>query len=519
MESGLGLAGLTAVQPPSPDGPDATGWMGAIESAVFAALRAGTSDPLPPLLEQAARRWPGHARLLWLWALVLREAQAHEQALPAAERAARLAPDDPRARTLLAQLRYETGRTAAAAFAAARALAPEDGALISGHAGALAAEGETAAALALMAQALAQRPGWIEGQSYRATLHRLSGATGPDDQGFAEAVRAEPHNVPLRLAWFHWLAKAKRWDQARSVISDAIRLSGETPALEVARLYLDAESGAATDRPDLFDTLAVRPDSGLALARVRHALRCGRPDSAVAIAQAQLATPAARLFWPYLSIGWRLLGDERAAWLDRPGDCIRSVDLGLDTRELAQLADLLRTLHTAAAPYPDQSVRGGTQTDRPLLFRHEPIMQRARAAIEAAVHDYIAALPPPEPDHPLLGVPRGEVKFAGSWSVRLSAQGYHAAHSHPTGWISSALHIALPETMGEAPAGWLRFGTPPPELGLDLTPYGEVEPRLGRLILFPSTLWHGTVPFADGERLSIAFDIRPQPSKMKAAPL
>ena len=63
--------------------------------------------------------------------------------------------------------------------------------------------------------------------------------------------------------------------------------------------------------------------------------------------------------------------------------------------------------------------------------------------------------------------------------------------------------------MGKEPSGWLRFGTPPSELGLDLPPYCDIEPKVGRLILFPSTLWHGTVPFADGERLSIAFDIRP----------
>jgi hypothetical protein len=65
--------------------------------------------------------------------------------------------------------------------------------------------------------------------------------------------------------------------------------------------------------------------------------------------------------------------------------------------------------------------------------------------------------------------------------------------------------------MGTEPAGWITFGAAPPELGLDLAPYARVEPKPGRLVLFPSTLWHGTVPFDDGERLTIAFDIcKPQ---------
>lgn len=511
MKDHRSLADLAAIQPASPSSADAAAWLRSIESAIFGALRIGAGEDLSPTLERACLLWPDHVRLLWLKALVLREVQAHEAALIAAERAAAVAKEDPPAQALLAQLCYETGRSAAAQFAVARALAPSDLALVRGHAGALAAEGDTDAALALMTQALQDQPGWIEGQTYRATLRHLSGASGREEDGFAEALRAEPHNLALHLGRFHWLAKAKHWDEARAVLGEAARACGESAALEVARLYLEAESGAAADRPDLFDGLADRPDPGLALARVRHALRCGAPDRAVEIALAQLGSPSAPLFWPYLSIGWRLLGDDRAAWLDRPDQLIRAADIGLGAQLLSDLAELLRALHTATAPYPDQSVRGGTQTDRPLIFRHEPIMQRARAAIEAAVRDYIDRLPPHEPGHPLLGTPRGEVKFAGSWSVRLSAQGFHAAHTHPVGWISSALHIALPDSsaMGDAPSGWLRFGTPPPELGLDLPPYRQIEPKVGRLILFPSTLWHGTIPFADGERLSIAFDISP----------
>jgi hypothetical protein len=61
--------------------------------------------------------------------------------------------------------------------------------------------------------------------------------------------------------------------------------------------------------------------------------------------------------------------------------------------------------------------------------------------------------------------------------------------------------------MGPEPGGWLQLGAPPSELGLDLQPYRMIEPRPGRLILFPSTMWHGTLPFAAGERLTVAFDV------------
>ena len=102
-------------------------------------------------------------------------------------------------------------------------------------------------------------------------------------------------------------------------------------------------------------------------------------------------------------------------------------------------------------------------------------------------------------------------RFAGSWSVRLRGAGYHANHVHPQGWISSALYVALPEKRpGDAPeAGWLTLGEPQAALGLDLPPTRMVEPVAGRLVLFPSWMWHGSRPFVEGERLTVAFDVAP----------
>ena len=87
-------------------------------------------------------------------------------------------------------------------------------------------------------------------------------------------------------------------------------------------------------------------------------------------------------------------------------------------------------------------------------------------------------------------------------------------HTHPMGWISSALYVTVPEESqrGVAPAGYLQFGKPPPELALALEPYGSIEPKPGRLVLFPSTMWHGTAPFTNGERMTIAFDVVPAPA-------
>jgi hypothetical protein len=44
-------------------------------------------------------------------------------------------------------------------------------------------------------------------------------------------------------------------------------------------------------------------------------------------------------------------------------------------------------------------------------------------------------------------------------------------------------------------------------MAVDLQPLALLPPEPGTLVLFPSYLFHGTRPFAAGERLTAAFDV------------
>jgi hypothetical protein len=205
-----------------------------------------------------------------------------------------------------------------------------------------------------------------------------------------------------------------------------------------------------------------------------------------------------------------MTSDPRSKWLEGDERLVWDGDLSADLPPLDRLANVLRSLHVAKGEYLDQSVRGGTQTDGPLFRRIEPEIRALRSAVTTAVERYVAQLPPADPKHPLLSRRRDRAsRFAGSWSVRLRGGGYHANHVHPQGWISSALYVALPSTGShrDRHAGWLAMGEPPPGLPLGLSATRHVQPRPGKLVLFPSWMWHGTVPFRTGERLTVAFDV------------
>jgi len=117
------------------------------------------------------------------------------------------------------------------------------------------------------------------------------------------------------------------------------------------------------------------------------------------------------------------------------------------------------------------------------------------------------------PAIPFLARKSGAFDFSGSWSCRLNSSGYHTNHVHTKGWISSAYYVDLPPAVaaGEGNQGALKFGESPFGLGDDDRPSRIVTPGVGKLVLFPSYFWHGTVRFkADRPRLTVAFDVVPR---------
>lgn len=475
------------------------------------AMNSGRAASAIPLLQALAERYPVHPAPARMLGFALRQEQRFEEADTVFTAALTQRDTDPALRFVLAQTRYERGLPAAALFAQAQTALPDNPDIVRNRAAAMAAEGDAAGAEHVLTGALAARPEWLDGHKALATLRWTSGDQSHFSDSYAAACAAQPRNAKLWMAWFRAVAQMRDWIAASAILDDAERQIGITAATTVSRLFIATESGddAMADRL-LGKTDNIQGDT-INLCRIRHSIRKRRLKEAQDIAVSLLLSPNAALFWPYLSLVWRLMGDERHLWLDRPDISIQARDVDLTAAQFFELADVLRALHTMQRPYIEQSVRGGTQTDRSVMLRHEPILQLTRTRWMETIRAYIAALPPFEQGHPLLGTPRDHLLIEGSWSVRLLRQGHNVPHTHAMGWLSTAFYIALPDAaqMGAPPAGHIALGTPPAELGIDLPPYRHIQPRVGQTAIFPSTMWHSTVPFDDGERLVLALDVRP----------
>ena len=465
----------------------------------------------PELLLPAARalteRHPASPQALQLLGLAARACGESLTAFEAFAAAARLAPRDALIAHSHARTALEAGLASSELFARAAALAPQDGGVLLGQAAALLHEGRAADGIALLAHLLDANPLWTEGHR---SLAALRAQMGLDPLAtLSPILAANPKAEALHHLAISLALQARDLPRAAKALAEAFAALGMPIWLRLFAGHIESESGAL-DRADAhFAAAGIPADASTAWMYARHFIRRNRPARAAALLEPLLAAPGAEALWPLVALAWRMDGDDRAQWLEADPRLVGVYDLDLTPAERAVLADHLRALHLTTSPPLDQSVRGGTQTDGNLLLRIESPIPDLKARLLAAVERHIAQLPPPEPGHPTLLTARAPLRIAGSWSVRLTGAGFHTDHVHPQGWFSSALYLALPETLGQSGndhSGWLSLGEAR-DLVPGLEPRRLIEPKLGRLVLFPSTMWHGTRPFPAGERLTVAFDI------------
>jgi len=107
-----------------------------------------------------------------------------------------------------------------------------------------------------------------------------------------------------------------------------------------------------------------------------------------------------------------------------------------------------------------------------------------------------------------------ELEFTSSWYVKMQQGGHLSAHIHELGWISGAVYLAMPDINGLE--GAFEYGTHGDDYPITHTdknlvfPTAQIMPNVGDIVLFPSSLFHRTIPFNSADsRICIAFDLKP----------
>jgi tetratricopeptide (TPR) repeat protein len=358
------------------------------------------------------------------------------------------------------------------------------------------ARGHIAAAIELYREALALQPADIETRSNLAhalleigeelsALETLRGAPPP--------VQTHPQLQATEAALYCALG---RHETALHILLP-LTASGRTDEMAWINLALvQRELGA--DGPalaSLREAHDINPDNARAAADlVAQLVSLGRADEACVIADDFLGRhPFDRQVLATYALALREAGrDDEAREISDPLAMPEIIDhdaddlpLGLLTEVAAHFAD-----HPLAIRNPiSKATRGGSQTGELDPASHPAL---------AALTNWITAQLPIE------------CRGLRWWATVLEAGGEQLPHIHPQSDWSGVFYVTLPALMqaDEATAGALEIGRPPRHIRLRREPITQiVAPSPGRLVLFPSHLWHRTLTFtAAGSRVSLAFD-------------
>ncbi|MBY0569471.1 MAG: tetratricopeptide repeat protein [Hyphomonadaceae bacterium] len=487
--------------------------------------------------------------------LSLDAAGAYAQALTPLRRAAELAPNRSEAHEALGNVLVRAGEPAEGLEALKRAAALKPGSASIAHNMGIAHEAlkDDAAALAAFKEAVQRAPQQAVSWFGIGNVERRAGAHAAAINAYRQAIEIKPNyleahealndttweaaeqgllasypyaiqrmpqDAGLHRAYANQLIRVRQLGEAETYARQALSLEPDNPASHDALgktlfgAQRFAEAAESFKRAADLAPKDQRAWASYADALVRDA-KLG--DAHDALTRALTLAPYDQENLARMSVLLRLLGEAQAYGKLVDYDALTSVisvrapegfkDIQAFHRELAPY---LQSKHLTKQAPSGQTLTGGTQTLGALFADPHPLIQGLRQSLHDAVMSFVAALPD-DPSHPFYGRRQKAIAFAGSWSVRLACGGYHVNHTHSAGWISSAYYIELPEAVGgDSRQGWFKMGETNPDLSPDLPAERWVQPEEGKLVLFPSYVWHGTQSFDQGDqRLTVAFDVIP----------
>lgn len=335
----------------------------------------------------------------------------------------------------------------------------------------------------LVDRSAADAQGWLDlGHCYRAL-----GRSADAERAYLRTLELAPGSVESMVGLGAIYRETGAYEPAIRWLEKAVSTNpAEVRAHCLLGTTLLAAGQADRGRASLERAFALNPYDRTTMAYLYVALcQTGERQAAVALVQPELLVRSYRY-------------DESAAGF---GDSLN-----------ARLAEHVRHHPSLEFERRGNTTRGGGHTGNLLEDSPGPVAELFEW-INERLRQYFAALPT-SASHPYLAWSPKQWDI-DAWGVVIQPGGYQEPHIHADGWVSGVYYVSIPGEIVSASDGrdgWLELGTPPsPFCDSGKYPTQSIQPQAGRMILFPSFVWHRTMPYQSSEqRICIAFDVRPR---------
>ncbi|MGA0393343.1 MAG: 2OG-Fe(II) oxygenase family protein [Rhodospirillales bacterium] len=379
-------------------------------------------------------------------------------------------------------------------------------------------------ALEAYSQAITTDPNIAEAHNNYGNILRELGRFDEAESALRQALRLKPDHLPARSNLAGTLRSLGQLEDAEAEARKTLDLDPDfDPALTtLGRILLDG--GKTDDAIEAFEkAMQLNPDDlspHISLANIWH--QRGDLEKSLSIFDSHLSQN------PHET----LVLSAKALLLNEIGGAGRAKAL-LDYERFikpvkfdrAPNYESLDRFHTALRAHVEQlpdltfepllkSTRQGYQAEQLERDESAPV-EALKEIIAQGVEQYCAQCETIS-DHPLAPIP--DDLSITIWVTILEGPGHQNPHIHPSAWLSGVYYVNLPEIMEknkEGHAGWIEFGQPRDEDKYKAEPLlYTVQPEEGLMVMFPSYMFHRTIPVNDSpaqsstdKRISIAFDV------------
>ncbi len=472
--------------------------------------QSGRYDDAERLAKFIIQQFPEHQFAWTVLGAVLKQTGRVIDSLTALRKSVKLAPQDAAAHSNLGNTLKELERLdeALASYSQAIALKPDFAEAHSNLGNTLKGLGRLDEALASYSQAIALKPDF-------AGAHYNLGNTLKELGRLNEAEASYRQAIALKLDYA----------QAYDHLGDLLQILGKFEEAEVC--YKTYISLAPFEKPitksmaskffaqgefqkalNLFDSYSTPESRSFAL-ECLHALGnikeiYERIEDTVELDDGNLRVAAFASF-----IAESQQKDTAHRFCKKPLEFIQSSNLSAKMKEsnsfITNLIEDLSNIKTIWQP-PGQSVNGGFQTsgnlfrysNRNIVILKEIILNEIDTYYEKFKNEHCSFIEKWPAEKNIIG-----------WHVMLKEQGYHNLHIHETAWLSGVIYLKVVPSLNKN-EGAITFN-----VAGSNTPYPNLpkiihNPEVGDMLLFPSSLYHGTIPFStDTDRVIVSFDLRP----------